>query len=194
MSYTTVAEVKRYLDITGTSDDALLASLITSAQAAIDAHCDRTFEAVTDSTRYFDGLGPHIDGVTLWLDRDLCSITTVTNGDGNTISGSSYVTWPRNSADGPFYAIRIKESADTDWTYGTDWENAISIAGRWAYSTSAPDDVRHACTRLAGFYYRQKDAQVFDVTAIPDAGVMTVPVGIPADVKLMLNPYRRRAG
>ena len=39
------------------------------------------------------------------------------------------------------------------------------------------------------FKYRQKDAQVFDVTAVPDAGVITVPQGIPADVKRILRSY-----
>jgi hypothetical protein len=44
---------------------------------------------------------------------------------------------------------------------------------------------------LAGYYYRQKDAGVFDTTAIPDMGVIQVPQGIPRDVQLILNPYRK---
>jgi len=67
----------------------------------------------------------------------------------------------------------------------------VYISGKWSYSSSAPDDIVHACVRLSAYYFRQKDAQVFDVTAIPDAGVITMPQGIPADVKLMLEPYRR---
>jgi hypothetical protein len=46
---------------------------------------------------------------------------------------------------------------------------------------------------LAAYYYQQKDAQVFDTVAIPDAGVITIPSGIPADVKLILAPYRKYA-
>ena len=41
--------------------------------------------------------------------------------------------------------------------------------------------------------YRQKDASVFDTTAIPDQGVIVSPQGIPRDVRLMLDPYVRRS-
>ena len=37
----------------------------------------------------------------------------------------------------------------------------------------APDDIKQACVRLTAYLYRQRDSQVFDVTAIPDAGVIT---------------------
>jgi hypothetical protein len=67
----------------------------------------------------------------------------------------------------------------------------IEVVGKFAYSTSAPNDIVHATERLVGYYYRQKDSQVFDVTAIPDAGVLMIPQGIPADVKLLLKPYVR---
>ena len=77
----------------------------------------------------------------------------------------------------------------TTWEFDIDGE--VSVLGAWGYSTSPPDDIVHACIRLAGYYYRQKDAQVFDVTAVPDAGIITIPQGIPADVKLILDKYPR---
>ena len=46
---------------------------------------------------------------------------------------------------------------------------------------------------MASYFYRQKDAQVFDVTATPELGTITVPAGIPADVRILLDPYRRRS-
>ncbi len=65
------------------------------------------------------------------------------------------------------------------------------MTGKWAYSTTPPDDIEHACTRLAAYMYRQKDAQTFDTTAIPDAGVILVPQGIPKDVKMILDHYKK---
>ena len=47
MSYTTLAQVKQYLGITGTSEDALLARLIDAASAAIDRYTGRRFTAST---------------------------------------------------------------------------------------------------------------------------------------------------
>ena len=188
MAYVTAALVRAYLGTTSTGDDTLIAALCTRAQAAIDRYCNRTFEAAADSTRYFDAIGPHIDGPTLYLDRDLCAITTVTNGDGVAVGSTQYVTLPRN--DTPYHGLRIKTSAGKVWTYSTDWEKAIAITGKWAYSATAPDDIVQAAVRLAAFYYRQKDAALQDVTAI-EAGVVVQPVAIPMDVQALLRPYKR---
>lgn len=190
MAYTTTANIKNYLGITGAADDILLASLIARAEQTIDSYCGRTFEAGADDTREFT-VGEDTEGDTLYLDEDLCAITTVkTDADATTpitLATSEYVTIPRNRT--PYHAIKILSSSTNTWTYTTNPENGVTITGRWAWSTTAPDDIVHACTRLAGYFYRQKDAGVFDITAIPDAGVIQVPQGIPRDVKIILDKY-----
>lgn len=192
MAYCTAADVKTYLGISETDDDALITQLVTAAQQAIDTHCNRTFEAAADSTRNFS-VEHDVDGRTVWLDEDLADITTVTsNADGSSpdvIPSTDYVTKPRNRT--PYYAIVLKTSSDDDWDYADDPEDGITIEGKWAYSETAPDDIKQWCIRLASYYYRQKDAQVFDVTAVPEAGVITVPQGLPADVRQGLRHYRR---
>ena len=185
MAYTDVISVRQYLDIAGSGDDALLGDLIDAAQQAIDVYTRRTWEATTDTTRYFDYSSENIEGLTLWLDADLCAITTVTNGDSVVVAAGERTTIPRNST--PYYAIRLLSDIGVTWTYSDEWMDAISIVGRWSYSTSAPDDIAQACIRLAAFYYKQRDQQMFDVTAI-EAGVVISPVGIPADVRRILNP------
>jgi hypothetical protein len=188
MAYATAALVKSYLGIISSADDPLLTALCTRAQAAIDRYCNRTFEASADSTRYFDAFGPHVYGPTLFVDRDLCAITSVTNGDGESLTSTHYVTIPRN--DTPYHGLKLKTVSGRTWTYTTDWERAVTIVGKWAYSTAAPDDVVQAAVRLAAFYYRQKDAPLQDVTAI-EAGVVIKPLAIPADVIALLKPLRR---
>ena len=187
--YTTLNDLKTYLGISGTGDDTLLASILTRASEAIDSYTRRTF-AASESTRYFDAIGEHIiDGRILYFDHDLYSVTTVTNGDGNTISSTYYRLVSRNET--PYYAIRLISSYTSTWTYTTNWEDAISITGKWGYSVTPPHDIVQATLRWGGYMYKQKDAQVFDTTAIPEAGVIQIPAGIPADVKMMLRPYRR---
>jgi hypothetical protein len=188
MSYTSTASVKTYLGISGAGDDTLIGTLVTRAQAAIDRYCNRVFEAAADTTRSFDAFGPHIYGPTLFVDRDLCAVTTVTNGDAEVLTTTHYVTIPRN--DTPYHGLKLKSASGRSWTYTTDWEKAITITGKWAYSTTAPADVVQAADRLAAFYYRQKDAPLQDVTAI-EAGVVIKPLALPDDVKALLNPYRR---
>lgn len=188
MAYTNAATVKTYLGVSGTGDDTLIGALVTRAQSIIDRYCGRTFEASANTTRYFDPTRDVI-GQTLFFDRDCCSIGTVTNGDSSTVASTSYVTEPRNET--PYYAITLLASKGLWWTYSDDPENAISISAKWAYSATAPDDIVQAATRLAGYLYRQRDSGVFDVTASPELGIVTVPQGIPRDVAIILAPYRR---
>ena len=192
MSYTTLANLKSYAGITGTTDDALLLSLINRAKSAIDGYCGRTFESDTDAIHKFT-VGEDTDDDMLYLDDDLCQITSIiTDADASspvTLTTTDYVTHPRNRT--PYHAIELLESSDHDWTYTTNRANGVTVTGRWAWSVTAPDDIAHACTRLAAYFYRQKDAGVFDTTAIPDAGVIQVPQGIPRDVQIILKTYIR---
>jgi hypothetical protein len=181
----------RELGIESDDDNPLIATYIAAAQAAIDLWCNRTFEAVADTTRYIDAIGQHIGGYDLMIPPEvgeLASITEVLNGDGIEVTSSQYVTVPRNAA--PFYGLRIKGSAGKTWVYDDDFEDAIAITGRWAYSVSPPAPIKTACIKLAAFYYRQKDVPFTDVTAV-EAGVVVRPIGIPAVITPLLAPYRR---
>lgn len=188
MAYCTVEEVKAFLGVSGATDDALISIHVEAAQNVIDNYCHRTFEASADTTRYLDAIGSHITGRTLWLENvgELAAITTITNGDGIEVASGEYTTLPGNTT--PYYAIKLLTSAGKVWTYSTDWEGAISIEGRWAFSTTPPDAIKQACVSLAAFYYRQKDTPFVDVTAV-EAGVVVRPVGIPAYIKPLLMGY-----
>ena len=190
MAYCTVADVREYLDIQETGDDTLIDDLIDRAQAAIDSHTRRTFEDPgADDTREFT-VGVDTDGLVLLFDEDIYTITTVktdADGDADTILPSAYITMPRNKT--PYYGIKLLTSKSYYWDYTDDPETGIEITGRWAYSSEAPDDIVQACSRWAAYMYRQRDAQVFDTTAIPSAGIIQIPKGMPADVKILLGPY-----
>lgn len=194
MAYATLAQVKNYLDIGADTDDVLLSDLITRAQAAIDTYTRRRFEAAT-VTRYYEWGDLDDSGFVLVLDDDLLSITTLTNGDssGTAIPATEY--WLCNALgrripSGPYHAIRLKIDSTYSWEFDTDY--MVSVAGTWGYSTTAPSDIAHATIRMVGYYYAQKDAQVFDVTAVPEAGIIQVPQGIPRDVERVLDPYKRQ--
>lgn len=194
MAYTTLAQVKNYLDITSDTDDVLLTRLVDRAQKAIDTYTRRIFEAET-ATRYYER--EHLDdsGFILQLDWDLLTITTLTNGDssGTAIPNTEY--W-LTSASGnrnygpPYHGIRLKIDSTYSWEFDTDY--MVSVLGTWGYSTTAPGDVVHATIRMVSYYYSQKDASTYDVTAVPEAGIITVPQGMPRDVERILGPYIRQ--
>lgn len=197
MSYTTRALVKTYLGITNTTDDTLLDGLLASAQVIIDRLTGRHFEASTQ-TRYFDSHSlDHDDPFLLLLDDDLLSVTTLLNGDTatTTISSSDYWLWPRNNAAAalpePYWGLKMKNGVSTSWQFDTD--GMVSVLGSWGWSTAAPDDIVQITKRLTAWLYRQKDAQIFDITAMQDMGVMTLPRAIPKDIMQSLAPYKRYA-
>lgn len=187
--YTDTATVKLYLgDVQGSGDDALLTDFVAAAQSIIDDYCHQPFEASADRIRYFDP-GCDVDGRTLYVDAPLCAITSVTNGDGVVIAASAYVTEPRNLT--PWYGLRLKSNSSVMWTYGGALENSIAIAGKWAYSSTAPADIQHAAMRLAGYLYRQRD-NGFDLDRIiqTSSGIV-MPLDLPRDITKVLEPYKR---
>jgi hypothetical protein len=191
MAYLSASDLKTYIGTTEAGDDSLLTALIASAQAMIDAYCGRSFEAGSDTTRYFDALAD-VAGPYLYLDRDLCAITSVTNGDGVLVASNEYTTQPRNGAT-PYYALKLLGSSNKAWTYTTNPDNAITIVGKWAYSTTAPADIIQATRRLARWLYKQRDgtADADRPVTTPD-GVTLQPSQIPADIKALLSPHVRR--
>lgn len=190
MAYASLAELKEYRGISSSviTDDGLLGMLLTHASRQIDGYTGRTFGATATATRTYDAVRDvSPDKRTLYLDDDLCEVTTITNGTGNAVT--KYVTEPQNVT--PYYAIRLKASAGEVFTYEDDPEDAITVRGKWGYSETPPADIRHATIRLAAYMYAQKDSSVFDTTAFPEAGVMTVPQGMPRDVREILDHYRK---
>ena len=184
--YASLTDLTAYLGIDeSTADDGLLAQFLARAQAAIDNTCHRTFEASADTTRHYDYRS--VDGYTLYLDADLCAITSVVNGDGNTISAALYTTEPRNMT--PWYALRLRDRLGLVWDGYTD---DIAITGKFAYSVSAPAPVQQATIRLAAWLYRQKDNTGNDAPII--AGDVTIlPARLPSDVyELLESEYIRR--
>jgi len=175
--------IKKQLNL----DDDLLEDLLTRAQARVDQETRRTFEAAADGTRYFDAVDD-VDGRVLFLDEDLCSITSITN-NGTALTSADYVTEPRNET--PYWGIRLRKSSSQSWTFSSTPEDAIEVTGKWSYSESAPDDIVHWTLRLAGYYYKQRDAQVYDVTASPEMGQITIPQGMPRDVREGLKRYKK---
>lgn len=184
MSYADLDDLKTYLKISGTSDDLILDDALHAAQEAIEAYCNRRFEAVT-ATRYYTAADVH--GGRLWLDDDLLTVTTLLNGDGNTLTSSYYRLHPRNS--GPYHAIGLLNTAY--WYFDQDGE--IAVTGTWGYTETPDYLIKEATLWLASYFYHLKDSQVFDVTATPELGQITIPKGMPQQLVVHLASLRRRS-
>lgn len=191
MAYVAASDIKDYGDWESDTDDVLLGALIARATAIIESFTGRRFEADTD-IRYFDA-DADVENRYLYLDEDLAildSDTIITNGDASSVLYTDVVAEPRNEA--PHYALKMKVSVNKEWTYDSDAENAISIDGKWGYSVTPPDDIKHACIRLVSWLYKQRETDVdLDRPLLTGAGVTIMPSKLPADVVSILMPYRR---
>jgi len=190
MAYLEITELRDYLDITITTDDPLLGMAIGAAQEYIDSQTNRHFEAETD-TRYYghSAIDPANTRLLNLYDDDLLTVTTLTNGDSSStaIASTDYWLVPRNRT--PYHGILLKTNIDSYWEFDTDYW--VTVAGTWGYSTVAPDDIRRATAILAAYLYRQKDAQMFETTAIVESGAIAIPQGVPATVDRIIKRYKR---
>lgn len=191
----TLNEVKTYKGLEDADDDALLTVLIESAQDWLNRECHRTVFAESDTTRYIDAVGAHLDGLDLYVSQigDLCAITTLTNGDGVAVATNEYTTYPKVlTVEEPiFNRIRLLPSSNKYWTYGTDWENAIAITGRWGLYATAPASLKHMLKRLTLYAYKTKDTDAFETIVVPDAGIVQTPLGFPVDVARLVRLLRK---
>ena len=199
MAYITATDLKNYMKINGNSDDTQLALFADRAQHVVDSYTHRVFEWAGAGTvkkftpvSYLDG-GDLYDMYTLSLGLHECfELTSITNGDGVAISTSDVVLLPQNIT--PKYAIRIKSSANTTWTYTTTIEESVSVTAKWSYSASAPADIVQAALRIGAYLYRQRDGTPDSDRPIVSAdGVVLSAPRIPSDVLELLRPYRRRS-
>jgi uncharacterized phiE125 gp8 family phage protein len=188
MAYITLADLKEDLGIAEETDDYVLEQKIDAAQAAIDLYTSRTFEAAS-SVKYYTW--DDVDGLILWLDDDLVSLTSVANGDSSStaISTNDITLLPRNEGP-PYDRLRLDDTSTSSWEVDTDYW--IAVTGTWGWAAAAPEPIKQACLRMAAHMYRLRDADVFDVVSFPGEGIIQVRGELPADVRVLLDPYVKR--
>lgn len=275
--YVSYADVKAARGLDDSEHNTLLRTYCRAASLAWDRHTKRRFWPLV-ATRHYDYPGPW----RLRLDDDLLEVTTLTNGDGETLTESThYYLYPLSEY--PKWRIDIRRDVREVFQYKSTAQRQISVAGIWGFhddwgnawadsgdavadaggvnasatsitvtdvdgadawglqprfkadtlvkidseylwvtatnttanaitvvrgvngSTAAahdagagiytyqpPQDVVHAITRWVMYMYDQKDTGVYETTAMPGAGVIQVPQGIPKDVRLAMEGYTRR--
>lgn len=122
----------RRLQSTQTTDNTLLQSMITEASAEFQRQIDRVCMPYL-ATNVFDYQAPY---TLTFRGYDLLAVTTLTNGDGDTISGSEYVL--RSANEYPKWRIELKATGTSTFTWDDTWHEAISIAGTWGYVPNYP--------------------------------------------------------
>ena len=192
--YITLTDLRDYLSNNGelgTAQDGLLTDCILYAESAIDDYTRRSF-GTTLGTYYVSRYeADKVVNQALYLDNDLYGIVggTIYNGDNTRIPVGSVWLEPRN--DGPPYRI-IRLKSQFVWVWNTDGE--IAIPGSFGFTDVAPSAIQQAALRWSAYMYKLKDVGPMDVSGFQAGGEVTVPKGMPDDVKYLLAPYRSRTG
>lgn len=185
--YAALADLKQYLNVTGTTEDARLETAIESASRAIDTFTRRRFYSVS-GVRYF-AAEPDFSEAVL-MDDDLLTVTEVATDDQNTRSytawsASDYELEPVNSGP-PYTQIRVAPQSVKRFPV---WPRGVRVTGTWGFSATAPQAVADACVIMAARYYKRKDAP-FGVVGTPELGLMRI-TARDHDVAPLLMPFRR---
>lgn len=197
--YCTIGEVRDFgkFKATETTHDELLEDLIDRVSALFDLDCGRVIVPSADTTHYFtedDIADCEMDGGIkpgdLILHDTLVSITSLTNGDGTSISGSNYFLLPRSYERKSY--IRIKDASTVNWDFTTD--GYITVVGKFGYTATVPDDVRQAAIETVLFnFHRAGDAlKVTDKPQVSMDGTRYMPIVWTAFAKEVLKHYRRK--
>jgi hypothetical protein len=186
--YATPAQLKTYLAVTSTADDALLTDLLVRATAVIDQMTRKTFRAPAATSRTFGRELMLWDGL---LKRDylllpsgvyIAQLVGAADGDGGAIPLTEIDTHP---PDAPHTVLARR---DRRWCSASQ---QTTITARWGYSITPPDDIVHAAIRLAAWMYRQRGtANDPDRPTVADGGLVLLPSALPDDVKSILERYR----
>lgn len=146
---TTLAYVKAYLELTVSTYDTLLTSLITAASYSILSYCHRNSFKVNSYSEYIDGAGDY----TIDLGNvPVISITTITleanEAVPEAIAGSSYILDTKRGR------IRLKNTSTATRWFRQGFQNVL--ASYSAGYASIPADLQQACAMIVQSLFIQR--------------------------------------
>jgi uncharacterized phiE125 gp8 family phage protein len=195
----TLIEVKDFLRVTGTDDDALISELIVAARRAGEDFTRRTFitttyklslddwpsgSTVDDGLREGTRIGADLRSEARWLGlpkpplQTVTSVTTFDDGDVATV-------WPASSyfVDATSEPGRIVPRSGQTFPTATRVANGIEIVFKAGYGNNAQDvrrEIRQGILMLIAHYYEQREPVV-----VGESVART-----PAGVEALWRPFR----
>lgn len=194
--YATTAELKAFVYIGDSVDDAQLALAITAASRAIDNACGRQFGLISSAeARYY----------TAQYDRRLCrwyievdDFMTVTGFEVNADLEDDgvyddeideYQKYPINAAATGVPWTRLNVSQHSSFQPNAR-EGAVEVTARWGWTTT-PTPIKQACLLQASRFVARRNAP-FGVAGSPDVGSeLRLLANVDPDVRVILSPYVR---
>ena len=174
MAYTTTALVKASLGIplAATAEDTAIQAAIDAAAALIDNYTGRTFETVTEARTYLPRTASIVDvddiatvsGLVIKTDEDQDGTfeTTLTVTTDYVLVGN---TTP----------YRTVTNVNNGWPLSIYGRPTVEVTAKFAYSETAPDNIKQAALLLACRLYQRKASPLgFQAGAIAEFGPVRI--------------------
>ena len=160
MSYPTLADVKAFMGITTSDDDAVLNIYLSASIAWAENYCSRVFVAVSD-TRSFGREHLSRDRQLLKDVGEFVSISSIVAVGplGWQLDPTSYRPVRLGAHDGPYELIKLHSGAVRRFFYS----DTVEVTALWGYSTSCPFEVRQAILYATEGQYRKRQSRVVGV-------------------------------
>ena len=198
--YVTATELKTYLRIGDTDDDALLAVAITAASRAVDHACNRQFGVLgAAAARYYRWDGEYIEDRQAVPIDDLQSTTNLAvavdtddnaTWDTTIVNATDFDLWPWNATeDGrPWTHLILRDGTALGSLYRTARSLRVTALFGW---TAVPKLVVEATQLQAARFFSRRNA-TFGIAGSPDVGSeLRLLERLDPDVAVALRPVRR---
>lgn len=187
----TLEDVRLFLgkDDSDTSQDAVIASLISRASLAIMRDCQREFAPASSSAaRVFRYSTPGRMSLAPYEARTVTNVRMDSDqASPVTLTASQYRLWPVPAPDGTYLTLLFD---GTEGSSSSAWrDRVVEVTGTWGMA-AVPEDVRHACVVTAATWFR-RDVAAFSTTFKLDEDRVERPEVLPAQVRGLLDRYRR---
>lgn len=187
MAYTTTALVKASLGIPDsvTSEDTAISAAIAAASALIDNYTGRTFEVSSTTARTY------VPRTAAILDIDDVATTTglvikVDNDQDGTFETTLTVTTDY-VLQGNSTPYRTVTNVNAGWPLSLYGRPTVEVTAKFAYSETAPDNIKQAALLLSCRLYQRKASPLgFQAGAIPEFGAVRISRNDP-DVAALLQ-------
>ena len=195
MDYTTLTIVKTVLNnTTETTDDTLLARLITAVSRSIDRYVTGVNSG---SDNYF--LSEAVAGEVIrgQVDAQGRVVCYPHKSQINSIASLQYRRSPADTwTAAALSRIEIDGPTVRAWEYAGAYRGALSVAvsyngGHATATAGLPADLVESATALAVRYYNEDRAGLADIIGVDQSGTLMYSKAWPLRVKEALNSYRR---
>lgn len=195
-SYCEIGDVKIVAQIPDgdTSRDDLINFLLPKVSRHIDRYCRRFFFPKTASWKH-----DFQSRERLWLRTDLHSLTSITNGDGTTVSPTAIFLYPVFGP--PYQRIDFNHSSSQAflWT-PTTTQQAITVTGVWGWLNEdgeTPEEIVDACASWISYILKLgplagvKSRTIGDYSVSFSAVLDFLRTGPPNEVSFYLEGFKR---